>query len=153
MPDTPRRRGTSRRVVLLGGLAALSVASVACSPDDARVVGHALDGALRTSRTMIARYDAVLAVTDGGQRELLEVLRADHEAHASALALRIGVGASLITAAPFDGEPTVKELRKAESAAKKEAVDQCVASEEPQAVRLLASIAASRATHRELLDG
>lgn len=102
---------------------------------------------------MIARYDAVLATVDGGQKELLDILRADHEAHASALALRIGVGASLITASPFEEEATVKELRKAESAAHKEAVDQCVASEEPQAARLLASIAASRAAHRELLDG
>ncbi|HEY1179278.1 MAG TPA: hypothetical protein VGF17_24245 [Phytomonospora sp.] len=152
MPVSPRRRGTSRRAVLLGGLAVFSAVSVACAPEG-RVVEHFLDGALRTSRTMIARYDAVLPEVDGDRLELLTALRADHEAHASALALRIGVGASLITAAPFEEEATVKELRKAESAAHEEAVEQCVASEEPQAARLLASIAASRAVHRELLDG
>ncbi|GIG66312.1 hypothetical protein Pen01_26070 [Phytomonospora endophytica] len=129
-----------------------SAVSVACSPD-VHVVEHFLDGALRTSRTMIARYDAVLPTVDGDRQALLTALRADHEAHASALALRIGAGASLITAAAFDAEPSVKELRKAESEAHKEAVDQCVASEEPQAARLLASIAASRAAHRELLHG
>ncbi|MEV0650540.1 hypothetical protein AB0I28_35330 [Phytomonospora sp. NPDC050363] len=151
MPDSPRRRGTSRRVVLLGGLAVLSAVSTACAPGEAHVVEHGLDGALLTARTLLARYDATLAAGGVDRVELLTTLRADHEAHAAELALHIGPGASRITGAAPAEPDTMKSLRKAESAARKEAVEQCVASDEPQAARLLASIAACRAAHWELL--
>lgn len=126
---------------------------MACAPTRGDIVEHGLDGALATSRGLLARYETALAKASGSQAARLTAIRDDHAAHADRLARYIGPGADAIVATPHAEEDTAKTLSKAERAAYDEALAQCAGSANTQHTRLLASIAANRAVHAAVLSG
>jgi len=119
-----------------------------------------LEPLLASTRTLAARYDAVLAAFP----ELAARLRPLHEAHLAheAALLQVIGRPELATASPGTGswapppggaepEDTVAVLRDAEQEGYAEAGEFCLAAP-PERAALLGSIAAARATHAEVLS-
>jgi hypothetical protein len=116
---------------------------------------HPLLGTLREIRTLLNRYEAVMTAHPEIV-ERLEPLRENHRTHLSAVAKVIGPTASQspspTTPVPVPPEPgaALGELRDAERAAQDAATRACLAAR-PEHAGLLGSIAAARASHREVL--
>jgi hypothetical protein len=147
-------RGHRRRTVLgaAAGVALLSGCGIFDDdeqPQPADPLRPVLDEAL----TLAAAYDRAAAAQPGLARRLAP-LAADHRAHAGELARITGTTLPSAPAAAASGAAnapgTVAELRKAEQAAQQTAVAACLAAPADRAP-LVASIAASRATHAEAL--
>jgi hypothetical protein len=152
------REGWSRRAVL-GAAGVIGAAGTlsGCSwfEDDPPPPPDPLEPLLAATRVLAARYEAALAA----HPELADRLRPLHEAHRaheSALVELIGrpelASASPPPAspAPADPEETLAALRDAERDEQDQATRECLAAPAERA-GLLGSIAAARATHREVL--
>jgi hypothetical protein len=116
-----------------------------------------LTAAIASEKLMIARYQAVLAASPG-QAGKLDPLLADHRAHLAALTRRLVPGAARPTPSPRTGQPQVPAaasaavayLGGAENAAAAALLSH-LATASPSLAQLLASIAASEATHAAAL--
>lgn len=116
---------------------------------------HPLLGTLRDIRTLLDRYQAAISAhpTLAGR---LGPLQDNHRAHLTTVAKLIGPTASespspaKSVAAPPDEEGAVRELREAERTGQETAGRACLAAG-PGYAGLLGSIAACRASHREVL--
>jgi hypothetical protein len=153
--------GTSRRVFLVGGGAAVLLGAGAGvlaqvlsedEPPGPAAPPPALVAAIADERGLLADLDAT---TGGGPavRRLIDQLRADHEAHLAALrkVLLSITQAPARQPAPLRGTPKTRaQLRAIEGAAAELAAQRAAALDGPTAA-LLASIAACEATHAELL--
>lgn len=119
---------------------------------------HRWLGLLTETRALLARYQAALDAHPG-LAERLTPLRDNHRAHLKELARLIGPQASASpspkaspVAAPEDEQAALRELRTAERDAQATAAALCLKAK-PAEAGLLGSIAACRATHREVLNG
>jgi len=149
--------GVDRRTVLTGALA--GAAGVTLSGCDLLAGDppppHPLLGTLRDIRALLDCYQAVISAhpTLAGR---LGPLRDNHRAHLTAVAKLIGPTASQSPsptnsgAAPPGEEDAVRELREAEQTGQETAGRACLAARREYA-GLLGSIAACRASHREVL--
>jgi hypothetical protein len=165
----------TRRAALTGAVA-LVLAGCTSTPQRARPTGATVSsdplGPLYTETlTLITSYDRTTATTP--QLGILtEPLREDHRQHAIALAALMGIAAPSISASPgvggrpmpptsvpvptagttFDPDSAAARtaLLAAERTAQTNAVTACLAASPARAV-VLASIAACRATHVEVL--
>jgi hypothetical protein len=116
---------------------------------------HPLLGTLRDIRTLLSRYEAAISAhpTLAGR---LGPLQDNHRTHLTTVAKLIGPTASespspaSSMAVPPDEEGAVRELREAERLGQETAVRACLAAT-PEYAGLLGSIAACRASHREVL--
>lgn len=116
---------------------------------------HPLLGTLRDIRALLGRYELAISAhpTLAGR---LGPLRDNHRAHLTTVAKLIGPTASespsptSSVAAPPDEQGAVRELREAERTGAEVAGRACLAAG-PQYAGLLGSIAACRASHREVL--
>lgn len=116
---------------------------------------HPLLGTLRDIRTLLDRYQAAISAhpTLTGR---LGPLQDNHRAHLTTVAKLIGPTASESpspansVSAPPDEEDAVRELREAERTGQEAAGRACLAAG-PEYAGLLGSIAACRASHREVL--
>lgn len=121
---------------------------------------HPLLGTLRDIRALLGRYEAVIAAqpTLAGR---LGPLRDNHRAHLTTVAKLIGPTASEAptpaspsptgsASAPTDEAAAVRELQEAERTGEEVAGRACLAAA-PEYAGLLGSIAACRASHREVL--
>jgi hypothetical protein len=165
--DAPAR--PSRRAFLLGGGLAVVVGAGAGvgvefwrdRPKPAAPQQHApaaLLAALDAEHELLAALDASLPAA-GAAAPALRQLRADHVAHARALAAAVDeAGGAPVrakasaspTASPAPAPRSVAELRQAESDASRRAAEHAGALSGRDAA-LLASIAACEASHAELL--
>jgi hypothetical protein len=169
-PDPPSaqavgRQVTSRRaflrcvlslagasVVGTGALAGLAGCDIFGAEGNPAAPPAALTGLLSDTATLADRYDVAIASV-ATLATLLTPMRDAHRAHVQALAEAIGApvpAARKASSAPADREQALAALRTAEKAARDDAVNECVASP-PQFAALLASIAAARASHMEVL--
>jgi hypothetical protein len=160
--DRHHARGTSRRWFLAGGAAALLGGGAGVAADFLHDAGPrprppapaALRAAVAAERALIADLDA----TTGGAPEVRRIIaaaRADHVAHLAALTdlltrYRPAPHASASAPAPRGAPRTLAQLRAAEQRAAAAAAQHATALFGAQAA-MLASIAASEASHAELL--
>ncbi|MGH3648261.1 MAG: hypothetical protein ACRDTM_13940 [Micromonosporaceae bacterium] len=118
---------------------------------------HPLQAMLDDTRAILSRYESVLAAQPG-LAERLNPLRDNHHTHVTELAKLIGPGASASPSAaasspglvPSEERATLAALRTAEKEGQTYATKACL-SAKPEYAGLLGSIAACRATHREVL--
>ncbi len=121
---------------------------------------HPLLSTLRDIRTLLDRYEAVIAAQPALAGRL-GPLRDNHRAHLTTVAKLIGTTASEspspanpsptgTAAAPTDEAGAVRALQEAERTGEEVAGRACLAAG-PQYAGLLGSIAACRASHREVL--
>lgn len=117
-----------------------------------------LTGAMKAEQLMIARYEAALARSPA-LAATLDPLLAEHRAHLAALTARLLPGAarpapspsaSPRVTVPAGAAPAVAYLAAAESSAAAAFLRQ-LAAVSPSLAQLLASIAASEATHAAVL--
>jgi hypothetical protein len=160
-PNSHRRPAVLTRRALLGAGVAVLAGGVGAAvagiqptrgrdgePRDAPVL---LEQALAREQTLVAGLEA--ALSGGlGPPIALQAARNDHLAHAAALRSAIAryAATSPSSAPPSATTPTVVQLRDAEVAAARAAASESAALAGAHAA-LLASIAASEATHAELL--
>jgi len=146
-----------RRTVLTGtlaGVAGMSLSGCGLLAGDPPPP-HPLLGTLREIRALLWRYEAVISAHPV-LAEQLGQLRDNHRAHLSAVAELIGTAAhespSPTTGVPVSPESktAVGELRNAERAGQDAAARSCLAAK-PEYAGVLGSIAAARASHREVL--
>ncbi len=116
---------------------------------------HPLLSTLRDIRTLLGRYERAISAHPT-LAERLGPLRDNHRTHLTTVAKLIGPTASQSpspsnsVAAPPDEESAVRELRDAERTGEEAAGRACLAARTEYA-GLLGSIAACRASHREVL--
>ncbi len=165
-PDLPEARpGATRRGFLsrlvgaglglsaLGGTAVLGGCDALAAPEPPPRRPHPLDPFVDATAALAARYDEAFAAVSTLEA-VLGPIRDTHRRHAEALAGAIGRPAPASTA-PTGGTPAtrataVAALAGAEKTARDEAVAACLAAG-PRLATLLASVAAARASHLELL--
>lgn len=101
---------------------------------------------------LIARYEAALAAHPDLAPMIGSFLE-QHRAHASALGVDAPASTPSVGPSPKDRTRALALLAAAESAARAQRIDACVASESAEDAALLALIAASEASHAVALDG
>lgn len=154
--------GTTRRVLLITGLAAgvASLAGCRGSDDTGAGVVHPLESTLTGTLALLNAYDATVAAQPDLSGRLAP-LRAEHATHIGALnaamgratpstAPSAGASGSPGPAVPAGAKAAVAALRAAEKTAQADAAKTCL-SVPAQYAELLGSIAACRATHLEVL--
>jgi hypothetical protein len=146
-----------RRTALAGMLAA-GLATAGCDLLSGEPPApHALQGLLDQTRSLRDLYQRTIAA-HADLADRLTPLRKDHQAHIAALAELIGPSASASPSGspsagadvPPDPKAAVAALLKAEQVAQEAAVKVCLTTRREYA-GLVGSIAACRATHREVL--
>ena len=161
-PPDAGRPEPGRRTVLVAAAMAFPLLAAGCKgvsalgtpprplPDVA-----VLDDAITAEKLMIARYHAAISGSPG-QAAFLTPLLAQHQSHAARLASRLinprparPAPASSPTATP--PAPTLTALQAAEEDAA-DALVRHLAEVTPSLAQLLASIAASEASHAQLLQ-
>jgi hypothetical protein len=159
--SSDRGRGVSRRAVLLSGLATLAAAGggvtiAALQHVDSDASGPEpppdLVSALMAERSLIASLDASMA-SEPALAVFARAARADHVAHAAALEAAVAAYPRTAVASPSTSPTqamTRAALRAAEQRASATAAARAAALSGRDAA-LLASIAASEASHAELL--
>src|SRR5262245_35280152 len=154
--------GTTRRALLITGLAGSAVVLAGCRHGSSGGAGphpttsvHPLESTLSGALSLVTRYDAAIA-GQPGLAARLTALRAEHWTHVTALTTAMGrpvpSGApSQAASATAAGTPAgaLADLRAAERSARSDAVAACLAAPAKHA-ELLGSIAACRATHQEV---
>lgn len=151
--------GRLTRRTALGGALAAGAALSGCSwisPEPEPP--HPWLGLLAETRALLARYQATLEAHPS-LAERLRPLRDNHRTHLKELVRLIGPQASASPSpkpspvvAPEDEKSALAELRAAEQEAQAAASALCLKAK-PTTAGLLGSIAACRATHREVLNG
>jgi hypothetical protein len=155
-----RYSSTTRRAVLVGGLAALAGAAGGVAAGVVRPLhaGHAneqppqeLLAALGSEQLLLSRIDAA-ARHDAALGRQLAGIRADHQAHVAAIQAALRSYAAVAPAAPpqVRTPPNRAQLAAAERAAGTTLAQRASALTGRSAV-LLASIAACEASHAEVL--
>ena len=128
---------------------------------DPQVAQVLLDAAVADEWLMVARYEAAIAAHPDLQGALAPVLD-QHAKHAAALGSQRPEQLPPAGTMPASRSRTIALLAAAESAACDQRIDACVGSSEPVPAdgaegtgraRLLASIAASEASHAQYLAG
>ncbi len=151
-----------RRAVLRGLVAGLGAGIIGTAPlagcdlintGDEGVPPHQLSPFLAATVALGAEYDATLAAIPTLSTQLTPV-RDAHRAHAAALANALGLpvppGPSTPPNAPSDSAAALTALAQREKSGRDEAVVACL-SAPARVAALVASIAAARASHLEVL--
>jgi hypothetical protein len=170
MPE-PGPASPSRRGFLIGGgvlVAAAAGGGVALgmttssrhTPQSLPLVAHVakeLTAAVAAERVLLSTVDAALARSHGPAKRMLRAIRDDHAAHLAALSAAVRddafpapVPKSSASPPPVTGKIQPADIRKAERRASHAAAARAMQLSGRDAA-LLASIAASEATHAELL--
>lgn len=118
---------------------------------------HPLAAVLHDTRALLGRYESAITAQPG-LAERLTPLRDNHDTHVTELKRLIGPSASATPSAaasapdqpPTDEKATLTALRTAEREGQAYATKACLKAK-PEYAGLLGSIAACRATHREVL--
>ncbi len=145
------------RRTALGGMLAAGLATSGCDLLSEPPPPHPLQGLLNQTRALRDRYQRTIAA-HADLAERLTPLRKNHQAHIAALAELIGPSASASPSGkpsagadvPTDPKAAVAALLQAEQVAEAGAVRVCLKTRRGYA-GLVGSIAACRATHREVL--
>jgi len=160
-PSSGSSRRVSRRTILIGTAAVVAGAGGGIAAGELRSL-HPHDSGnpapvdvvatLAYERTLIAQLD--FAVAHGSLPQATAAgIRADHAAHADALAGALATYAPAVVpeAAVPNSAASRAELRSAESAASTRAAHIAAAQQDATLATLMASIAASEATHAAVL--
>lgn len=156
---TSHRSGAAvgRRSVLMGALALpLALTAAACSSETSSPATPSATSAAATADLtveagtdewlLIARYDSTITQHPELTAEL-EPIRDQHREHASALGMSEPDSLPDLGPAPASRKRALALLAAAESTARDQRIDACVACDSATTARLLASIAASEASH------
>lgn len=171
-PSPPGPTAPSRRALLIGGGVALVAAggggvavgvagSSQHSPQKQPFVAHLaadLTAAVAAEHVLLATLDAAVAHAHGSAKRVLRAIRDDHAEHLAALTAAVRDDAfpapvpksSTSAPAPPSGKLRAADIRKIEQRAARAAAARAMRLSGRDAA-LLASIAASEATHAELL--
>ena len=166
-PSAPSRRGlligggVAIAAAVGGGVAAGIASSTKHSPHKLPFVAHVAKdstAAVDAERTLLATVDSALVHAHGATKRLLRAIRDDHAEHLAALTAAVrndafpahAPKASSSTPAPA-GSVRVADVRKIEQRAARAAAARAMRLSGRDAA-LLASIAASEASHAELLS-